>query len=135
LIDWKTVPDAWGHPSLGFGEINASGVDVFEGAVTPPLPISIDPSTYKHVDISGTDSKVQVPRTETKQQQETSRSLSILIGNISKANASDAGKEEAKELLTKFLETDVAAAIIGVGTKDLLKACQRSTAGGRNTSR
>ena len=125
LINWKTVMDSVGNPALGFGEINASGIDVFEGTMTPPLPISVGQCTYKQIGISGSDLKVPVPDADARQQQETSRSLSILIDKIGRANASETGKEEAKELLAKFLQTDVAAAIVGLGIKGLLKACER----------
>jgi hypothetical protein len=106
LIDrWSVARDSEGQVALA--TITAFGADVVEGNVKPPIAISIDNGHRVHVIGGGT---VQIGDHNAAT---TVIDVEKIITAIDRSAATESSKQEAKGLLSKFLEHPVIAAIIG----------------------
>ena len=116
LIDWTPVEDQGGMGLLsGFAKINDFGVQVLEGGVAPPIPISMDERR-----------RTSVPRREqapiapsTQHQQLITDALEKVITAINQADVSEQEKNEAKTLLRRLLGSKAAASVLGPGAHSL----------------
>ena len=114
LIDWHPVHGGINSPSKYLAlmaRINAYGVDVVEGAASPPFAINIDARVDASVNVQGSQG-VQIGGSG------NSQSVTInaeqLNNYIDSTNASPQEKEEAKGLLCAALENPLVKAALGV---------------------
>jgi hypothetical protein len=116
LIDWTPLEDQSGMGLMsGFARINDFGVEVLEGAVEPPVSISIDKSRRARV-----SKREQAPIAgRTPQQQAITEALEKVLIAIDQAKASEQEKNEAKSLLRKLLGSKAAAKVFGAGAQFL----------------
>jgi hypothetical protein len=87
------------------------------------LPIHIEPGKHQAISIPEQESGVKAATPNGQSQQEISRGLSILIEEINKTSGPEADKEEARLLLGKFLENNLARGVVGHRTTALAMAC------------
>ena len=103
LIEFKML-----NPHLGgLARIAAAGVDVIEGTVPSPISMTIDERQTINISES---SQFQVGDGNV---QSIENSIAILVRAIERSEGTPEQKKEAKNLLKKFLEHPLVAAIAG----------------------
>jgi hypothetical protein len=117
LIDWTPLEDKTGMGLLsGFAKINDFGVKVLEAGVAPPISISI----FKRRRTSAPRQQQALIGASTPQQQVITEAIEKVITAINRADLSEQGKNEAKSLLRKLLDSKAAASVLGPGAQSLV---------------
>jgi hypothetical protein len=110
LLEWTPIKSDFGLIN-GMGQISASGVDVVEGAKTPPIAIQ-----FQNITVSGSsnvaigDSNVQTVNIQ----------IDKIVQAIDNSPGAAVEKEEAKSLLRKFLAHPLVSTIVDAAVKAMV---------------
>jgi hypothetical protein len=117
LIDWTPLKDQSGMGLLaGFAKINDFGVRVLEGAVEPPISVSID-KTRETREPSPEKPPIAA---SAQQQQAIAEAVEKVIVEINQSDASEEVKNEAKTFLEALLKSKASTGLLGPGSQSLL---------------
>ncbi len=110
LLAWKPLRSLSGLEA-GMGQISASGVDVVEGARTPPIAIQFQNITVSDSsNVAICDSNVQTVNIQ----------IDKIMQGIDNSPAAAGEKEEAKSLLQKFPAHPLVSTILGAAVKAMV---------------
>jgi hypothetical protein len=109
-LEWKATKSNYKSSGIivnGYGRINAFGIDVVEGNVTPAIKVEFVQHNNNTVTITGSTNVNNIIGSN------NTLTLSELAKAIESATATPQEKEEAKTLLRKLLEHPLVSAIAG----------------------
>jgi hypothetical protein len=109
-LDWESLKSSdyeGDYFRVGIGKINAYGIDVVEGNLTPAIKVEFVQHNNNTVTITGSTNVNNIIGSN------NTLTLSELAKAIESATATPQEKEEAKTLLRKFLEHPLVSAIAG----------------------
>jgi len=110
LLDWESMESRRKSPDRflsGIGKINADGIDVVEGNLTPAIKVEFVQHNNNTVTITGSTNINNIIGSN------NTLTLSELAKAIESATATPQEKEEAKTLLGKLLAHPLVSAIAG----------------------